>query len=139
MTQATQRPLAMCSAGLIYHLLHNSARSEIKVLLHNCQQFLLCLLRGAIIKQCYREGLCHSNGIRHLQEMSASVQYLQMHAVANQEQARASHNLRSLQHSQQLTNGPHPTHYMPHLCNPFCLYSAHLHVFLRTNSVFLSC
>ena len=66
MTQVTQCLLAMYSAGLIYHLLHNSARSEIEVLLHNCQQFLLCLLRGAIIKQRYREGLCHSNGIRHL-------------------------------------------------------------------------
>jgi len=124
MTQAIQCLLATYSAGLIYHLLHNSARSEIKVLLHNCQQFLLCLLRGAIIKQRYREGLCHSNGIRHLQEMSASVQYIQLHAVANQEHACVSHNLCSLQRSQQPTNGPHPTHYTPHLCNPFCLYPA---------------
>jgi len=53
-------------------LLHNSARSEIKVLLHNCQQFLLCLLRGAIIKQRYREGLCHSNGIRHLHQAASA-------------------------------------------------------------------
>lgn len=138
MTQATQCLLAMHSVGLIYHLLHNSARSEIKVLLHNCQQFLLCLLRGAIIKQRYREGLCHSNGIRHLQKMSAFVQYLQLHAVANQEHACASLNLHSLQWSQQPTNGPHPTHYMPHLCNPFSLHPAILRL-LHINSVLLAC
>jgi hypothetical protein len=49
------------------HLLDNFARSEIKVLLHNSQQLLLRLFRGAIIKQCYRDGFWHSNGIRHLQ------------------------------------------------------------------------
>jgi len=56
--------------------------------------------------------------------MIATVQYLQLHAVANQEHAHAWNNLRSLQRSQQPTKGPHPTHYMPHLCNPFCLYPA---------------
>lgn len=109
MTQATQCPLAMRSAGLIYHLLHNSAGSEIKVLLHNCQQFLLCLLRGAIIKQRYRQGLCHSNGIRHLQEMIAPVQYHQLHAAANQEHAHASHNL----HALVLTTAHHRSTYYP--------------------------
>jgi hypothetical protein len=120
---------------MIYHLLHNSARSEIKVLLHNCQQFLLCLLRSAIIKQCYRQGLCHSNGIRHLQEMTASVHHHKLQEAANQEDTHASHNMCSLQCSQQPTTGPYPTHYTPHLCNPFCLYPPTYISLLQTQDI----
>jgi len=64
--------------------------------------------------------------------MIASVQYHQPHAAANQEHAHASHNLHSLQCSQQPNIGPHPTHYMPHFCNPFC----NLYVFSKQITCF---